>query len=74
VQELTLDSGTDLLTGQDKPRQDRAGRSVQEETSRTGQAHQDKKGRAQVSRSGYLDLDLVASFELNSNQSGSEFI
>jgi hypothetical protein len=38
VQELTLESGTDQLTGQDKPQQDRAGQS---RTSRTSTGEQD---------------------------------
>jgi hypothetical protein len=46
------------------PEQDRAGQD----------AEQDLTGRAQVSRIDDLDLDLVASLELETNQSGSEFI
>ena len=77
MQEPTLESGTGRLTGQDKPQQDRAGRAGPDETSRTGQDEQDRAGRAgraQVSRIDDLDLDLVAPFELETNQSGSGFI
>jgi hypothetical protein len=71
---------------QDKLQQDRARRSGKDETSSTRQAHQDrtgragqdaeqdKTGRAKVSRSDDFDLDLVASFELKTNQSDSGFI
>jgi hypothetical protein len=45
-QELTLESGTGRLTGEDKPQQDRAGRAGLDETSRTGQDEQDRAGRA----------------------------
>jgi hypothetical protein len=64
-------------TGRDE--QDRTGRAgpdaEQNTTGRTGQdAEQDHTGRAQVSRSDDLDLNLVASLELKTNQSGSGFI
>jgi hypothetical protein len=65
-------------TGRDK--QDRAGRAGPDETSRTGPDEQDEQdragraGRAKVSRIDDLDLELVASFELETNQSGSGFI
>jgi hypothetical protein len=104
LQELTLESWTGRLTGQEKPQQDRKGRAGQSRTSRTGRdkqdragragpdetsrteqgeqdragragqdAEQDRTGRAQVSRIYDSDLDLVASFELETNQSGSGF-
>jgi hypothetical protein len=58
--------------GQDE--QDRTGREGQDRTSRTGQDEQDRTGRAQVGRIDDLYLDVVASFELETNQSGSGFI
>jgi hypothetical protein len=86
VQELTLESGTGLLTGKEKPQNDRAGQAGQSRMSRTGRdkqdrtaragqdAEKDRTGRAQVSRIDDLNLDLVASLELETNQSGSGFI
>jgi hypothetical protein len=41
-QELTLESGTDQLTGQDKPQQERAGREGRAGQSRTSRTGRDK--------------------------------
>jgi hypothetical protein len=54
--------------------QDRAGQSRTEQDRAGQDAEQGRTGRAQVSRIDDLDLDLVASLELETNKSGSEFI
>jgi hypothetical protein len=69
-----------VAAGQSRTERDRAGQSrtgldKQDRTVRAGQDdEQDRTGRAQVSRSDDLDLDLVESLELETNQSGSGFI
>jgi len=60
-------AGQGETSGTGRDERDRARRAGQGETSRTGRDEQDRQDDD-------LDLDLVASFELETNQSGSGFI
>jgi hypothetical protein len=67
-------AGQDETSRTGQAQQDRTGRAEQDaEQDRAGRtwqdAEQEKARRAQVSRSGDLDLDLVASFVLKTSQS-----